>query len=388
MNRLSVTVVVGTRPEAIKMAPVYLALRSSEQVQTRMVVSGQHAELVDQVLSVFGIQPDLNLRLMRENQGLADLASRAIAAMSGVLSQWKPDVVLVHGDTTTCLASGLAAFYQHIPIGHVEAGLRTYDFDAPWPEEMNRRLVDPICRWCFAPTARAAANLRSEGIPESHIQVTGNTVIDALLMARDMVNRTRPNIAGLPKASLNGLRTVLVTGHRRESFGAPIEQMCLALRDIVREFQDVAVIYPIHPNPNVEGPVRRILEGTDRILLIPPVDYLELVYLMQQSCLVITDSGGIQEEAPSFGKPVLVTRRVTERPEAAESGCAKLVGTDREAIVREARSLLANHDAYARVAKIQNPYGDGRASRRILQILLDRTRGEETTMSPASSSLE
>lgn len=372
MSRLLVTIVVGTRPEAIKMAPVYLTLRSDNRVQVSMIVSGQHAKLVDQVLSVFGIQPDLNLHLMQENQDLADLTSRTIIAVGEVLSEWKPNVVLVQGDTTTCLASAIAAFYERIPVGHVEAGLRTYDFDAPWPEEMNRRLVDPICRWCFAPTDRAASNLRSERIPESRIHVTGNTVIDALLLAREMVNLNKPNIPGLTETSLEGLRTVLVTGHRRESFGKPLEQMCLALRDIAREFSDVAVVYPVHPNPNVQEPVRRILGVEDRVFLISPVDYLELVYLMEQSCLVITDSGGIQEEAPSFGKPVLVTRRVTERPEGVESGCAKLVGTGREAIFVEACNLLANPDAYLRMAQIENPYGDGKASRRILKVLLGR----------------
>jgi UDP-N-acetylglucosamine 2-epimerase (non-hydrolysing) len=370
MKRFSVALVVGTRPEAIKMAPVYLALRSDSQVQVRMIVSGQHAELVDQVLAVFGIRADVNLRLMRENQDLGGLASRAIIAVGKVLAEWKPNVVLVHGDTTTCLASALAAFYARIAVGHVEAGLRTYDFDAPWPEEMNRRLVGPICRWCFAPTARAASNLRCERIPDSHIYVTGNTVIDALLLARDMVDRGKLNIAGLPETSLDGLRTILVTGHRRESFGDPLEQMCLALRDIAREFSDVAVVYPVHPNPNVLEPVQRILGIEDRVFLIAPVDYLQLVYLMQRSHLVITDSGGIQEEAPSFGKPILVTRRVTERPEAVESGCAKLVGTDREAILLAARDLLADRDMYARVAQIENPYGDGQASRRILEVLV------------------
>ena len=370
MDRLSVDVVVGTRPEAIKMAPLYLALRADRRVAARLILTGQHAELADRVLSVFGITADVNLSLMRLNQSLADLTSRTLVATQQTLHDRRPDVVLVHGDTTTCLAATLAAFYEKIPVGHVEAGLRTYDIDAPWPEEMNRRLVDPICRWCFAPTEIAAANLRAERIPDSRIHVTGNTVIDALLLARDMVQRKKPTVQGLPDDALTGRRIVLITGHRRESFGQPLEQVCLAIADIARKFSDVALVYPVHPNPNVLGPVQRILATQDRVFLIAPVDYLEMVHLMDRSYLIITDSGGIQEEAPTLGKPVLVTRTVTERPEAVERGCASLVGTDRETIVREASRLLTDPAAYSRMAQVANPYGDGKACQRIVDILL------------------
>lgn len=361
--------VVGTRPEAIKMAPVYLALQADPGTEVRMLATAQHRELMDPVLSAFDIEATLDLDLMRADQPLGDLTSRAIVAVQQVLADWKPDAVLVHGDTSTCLAAALAAFYERIRVGHVEAGLRTYDLEAPWPEEMNRRLVDPISRWCFAPTERAAENLRSERIPERHIFVTGNTVIDALLLARSRARRDPPEVPGLSATAFACRRIILITGHRRESFGAPLEEFCLALRDIAREFEDTALVYPVHLNPHVQEPVRRILGSEERVFLIPPLPYLPFIYLMDRSDLIITDSGGIQEEAPSLGKPVLVTRRATERPEAVEAGVARLVGTDRNTIVEETRRLLSDGAAYAQMVRGANPYGDGKASQRIVKIL-------------------
>jgi UDP-N-acetylglucosamine 2-epimerase (non-hydrolysing) len=371
MTERSVVVVVGTRPEAIKMAPVYLALQADPGTEVRVLATAQHRELMDQVLSAFDIEATLDLDLMRTDQPLGNLTSRAILAVQEVLADWKPDVVLVHGDTTTCLAAALAAFYERIRVGHVEAGLRTYDLEAPWPEEMNRRLVDPISRWCFAPTESAAENLRSERIPEQRVFVTGNTVIDALLLARARVHREVPEVPGLSAAAFACQRIILITGHRRESFGAPLEEFCLALRDIAREFEDTALVYPVHLNPQVQEPVRRILESEERVFLIPPLPYLSFVHLMDCSTLIITDSGGIQEEAPSLGKPVLVTREATERPEAVEAGVARLVGTNRQTIVEETRRLLNDPAAYAQMARAENPYGDGKASQRIATILHD-----------------
>jgi len=364
-----VAVVVGTRPEAIKMAPVYLALKETPDLRVSLLATAQHRRMLDQVLAVFSIRPDVDLDLMRPDQTPAEVTARVVTGVQRVLADMNPDAVLVHGDTTTCLASALAAFYQQIPVGHVEAGLRTYDFQAPWPEEMNRRLTDPICRWCFAPTPAAAENLRAEKVPEANIFVTGNTVIDALLLARDMVRRQVPTVPGLEEGVLAGRRLILVTGHRRESFGRPFEQFCLALRQIVQTHEDTVLVYPVHLNPNVQRPVNETLGGHDRIHLIEPIEYLPFVYLMDASCLIITDSGGVQEEAPSLCKPVLVTREVTERPEAVNAGLAELVGTDTERIVAAASRLLTDKDAYARMARGENPYGDGQASKRIAEVL-------------------
>ena len=366
---MKIVVIVGTRPEAIKMAPVYLALRDDPRTDVVLIATAQHRQMLDQVLSVFSIAPDIDLDLMRHGQTPADVTTAVLAGVQEVLAEMKPDAVLVHGDTTTCMASALAAFYERIPVGHVEAGLRTYDFQAPWPEEMNRRLVDPICRWCFAPTDGAGENLRCERIPEENIFVTGNTVIDALLMAREMIHKRTPEVPGLSAQALEGKRLILVTGHRRESFGKPFEEFCLALRDIAHSHEDVSVVYPVHLNPKVQGPVREILGAEKRIHLIEPIEYLPFVYLMDRSYLIVTDSGGVQEEAPSFGKPVLVTRAVTERPEAIQAGLAKLVGTDRQTIVAEASRLLSDSTAYATMTSSENPYGDDKASGRILEIL-------------------
>ena len=369
MSLRHIAVIVGTRPEAIKMAPVYLALKADRQLKVTLLVTAQHRGMLDQVLGVFDIQPDVDLDLMRPDQTLAELTARVVVGVQGALADLRPDAALVHGDTTTCLCSALAAAYERIPVGHVEAGLRTYDFDAPWPEEINRRLTDPICRWCFAPTPSAAENLRAERIDEDRIFVTGNTVIDALLLARDMARSHVPAIGDLPAGVLDGRRLVLVTGHRRESFGEPFRQFCLALRDIVRSHPDTVVVYPVHLNPNVRRPVGEILSGEDRVYLIEPLEYLPFVHLMDRSYLIVTDSGGIQEEAPSLGKPVLVTRSVTERPEAVQAGLARLVGTDRERIVASAAELLTDTQTYRRMSRGENPYGDGNASRRIVEVL-------------------
>ena len=366
---MQVMIVLGTRPEAIKMVPVYLALRDSPEVQVRLLVTSQHREMLDQVMDVFNIVPDIDLDIMRPNQDLGQVSSQVILGVQDVLQKTRCDAVLVHGDTTTCLCSTLAAFYEQIPVGHVEAGLRTYDFSAPWPEEMNRRLTDPICRWCFAPTARAAANLRAEQIPEENIFVTGNTVIDALFLAQKLVRDRELQMAEIPQEILDNHKLILVTGHRRESFGKPFQQFCQALRQIVQEHSDTVLVYPVHLNPNVQEPVNQILGGQERIYLTQPVEYLRFVYLMDRSYLIITDSGGIQEEANALGKPVLVTRNVTERPEAIEAGCAKLVGTSKDNIVREASLLLTDRQEYERINQNKTLFGDGHASERIVDIL-------------------
>jgi UDP-N-acetylglucosamine 2-epimerase (hydrolysing) len=369
MSRPHVSIVVGTRPEAIKMAPVYLALKAEPSLRVSLLATAQHRQMLDQVLAVFGIRPDIDLDLMCPDQSLTDISARILCGVQTALAELKPNAVMVHGDTSTCLFSAIASFYERIPVGHVEAGIRTGDLNAPWPEEMNRRLVDPLCCWCFAPTALAADNLRKEGVNEAKIFTTGNTVIDALLLSRRRAREQQVCIGGLSECELNSMRMILVTGHRRESFGKPFEQFCLALRDIVRAHEDVVLVYPVHMNPHVKLPVHHILGGEDRVYLIEPVEYLPFLWLMDHSYFIITDSGGIQEEAPTLGKPVLVTRAATERPEAMHAGLAKLVGTSRRTIVAEANKLLTDREAYTRMASSDNPYGDGQASLRIVDIL-------------------
>jgi UDP-N-acetylglucosamine 2-epimerase (non-hydrolysing) len=369
MSRPHVSIVVGTRPEAIKMAPLYLALKTEPSLRVSLLATAQHRQMLDQVLAVFGIRPDIDLDLMCPDQSLTDISARILCGVQAALAELKPQAVMVHGDTSTCLFSAIASFYERIPVGHVEAGIRTGDLNAPWPEEMNRRLVDPLCCWCFAPTTLASDNLRREGVDEAKIFITGNTVIDALLLSRRRAWEQHGNIGGFSECALNSKRMILVTGHRRESFGKPFEQFCLALRDIVRAHEDVVLVYPVHMNPNVKLPVHQILGGDDRVHLIEPVEYLSFLWLMDNSYFIITDSGGIQEEAPTLGKPVLVTRGATERPEAMQAGLAKLVGTSRQTIVAEANKLLTDREAYARMASGDNPYGDGQASLRIVDIL-------------------
>ncbi|MDY0022385.1 non-hydrolyzing UDP-N-acetylglucosamine 2-epimerase [Arenimonas caeni] len=369
-----VMVVFGTRPEAIKMAPVVSALKATPGVETLVCVTAQHRQMLDQVLELFGLAPDDDLDVMAPGQALPDLFARILTGMSGVLAARKPDLVLVHGDTSTTLATALAAFYARVPVGHVEAGLRTGDLQAPWPEEANRRLTAPLASLHFAPTARSRDNLLAEGIPAAQLHVTGNTVIDALLSVVARIDADASLAASLA-ARFPFLdpsrRLVLVTGHRRENFGEGFEQMCQAIADLAGR-GDTQVVYPVHLNPNVQEPVNRILGGVAGVHLIEPLDYLPFVYLMSRAHLILTDSGGIQEEAPSLGKPVLVMRDTTERPEAVEAGTVRLVGTDRAHIVAEATRLLDDDAAHAAMARAHNPYGDGRAAARIAAIIAGR----------------
>ena len=365
----TIALVVGTRPEAIKLAPLYRELRHSERFQPVLLSTGQHREMLAQVLGAFDLTPDVDLSLMRANQTLPDLTARALQAVSEWLAVAKPSAVLVQGDTTSALAAALAAFYARIPVGHVEAGLRTYNFDAPWPEEMNRRLTDPISNWCFAPTELARENLLAERIPAERVHVTGNTVIDALLWMRDQVRANTPLLPPSLIQITEGREVVLITGHRRESFGTGFENICRAIRDVAEEFPHVAFVYPVHLNPNVREPVQRILGDNSHIHLIEPLSYAPFIWLMDRATIVLTDSGGVQEEAPSLGKPVLVMRDTTERPEGVASGNARMVGTNQESIAENLRLLLTNTAERKSMSAARNPYGDGQASRRIVQLL-------------------
>lgn len=355
------------------MAPVVKALADqSELIDSRVCVTAQHRQMLDQVLDLFAIRPDYDLDIMKPGQSLTDVTCNVLQGLAPVLAGFQPDVVLVHGDTTTTMAASLSAYYHKIPVGHVEAGLRTGNIYSPWPEEMNRRLAGAITRFHFAPTERSRQNLLDEGVAEDHIRVTGNTVIDALL---DVVKLVRTD-AGLQRQMaerfdyLNSAkRLILVTGHRRENFGTSFEQICTALKQIAAAHDDVEILYPVHLNPNVQEPVKRILGGLRNIHLIEPLDYLPFVYLMDRSSLIITDSGGVQEEAPSLGKPVLVMRDTTERPEAVMAGTVKLVGTNAERIFAEASKLLGDTQEYAAMALAHNPYGDGMAASRIVEWL-------------------
>ncbi len=362
--------VFGTRPEAIKMAPVIGALERHPGIQSLVCLTAQHRSMLDQVIDLFGLRADFDLNLMADNQGLTHITSAVLKGLEPILREVQPDRVLVHGDTATTLAASLAAFYSHIPVGHVEAGLRTGDMMAPWPEEMNRRVADVICDMHFAPTESARDNLLKERIAADGIFVTGNTVIDALMQVTqrlDRDSRLAEDIArGLPEISAER-RLVLVTGHRRENFGDGFERICNGLRRLADERRDIDIFYPVHLNPNVREPVLRLLGSHPRIKLLDPLDYLPFVYLMNRSHFIITDSGGIQEEAPSLGKPVLVMRKVTERPEAVAAGTVRLVGTDSDKIVTEACRLLDDERAYMTMAQAHNPYGDGRAGERIVQ---------------------
>jgi UDP-N-acetylglucosamine 2-epimerase (non-hydrolysing) len=361
---LRVVSVFGTRPEAIKMAPVVAELeRRRGSIESRVCVTAQHREMLDQVLSVFGIDPDVDLDVMIDDQSLSEVTSSVMLGLGPVLHDLSPDLVLVHGDTTTTVAAALAAFYQKIPVGHVEAGLRTHDRYYPFPEEMNRVISDSLSTYHFAPTPRSRDNLLREGAKADSITVTGNTVIDALL---DVAGRE-----GSPKTELpEDGRLVLVTAHRRENFGRPLENICRALLDICEAFPDVSILYPIHLNPNVQTVARSILAGHERITLTEPLPYIEFIRLMKASYFVVTDSGGLQEEAPSLGKPVLVLRNETERPEAVEAGTVRIVGTERGDIVREMERILTDEAAYREMAEARNPYGDGEASRRIVGTIL------------------
>ena len=356
---IEVLSVFGTRPEAIKMAPLLAELgRRSDVMSSRVCVTAQHREMLDQVLEVFGITPDVDLDVMTKNQSPSRVTGAVLESLDGVLAERPPDLVLVHGDTTTTMAASVAAFYHQIPVGHVEAGLRTGCRYSPFPEEMNRVVTDSVATLHFAPTRKAAANLLKSGGSKDSITVTGNTVIDALL---DVAGRPYHEELDVPTDG----RVILVTAHRRENHGEPLENICHALRDIADSFSDVRVVYPVHLNPNVQRVARHVLGDHERILLLEPLSYVPFVRIMKESFLVVTDSGGLQEEAPSLGKPVLVLRNETERPEAVEAGTVRLVGTDRDAIVEEMTKLLTDEAAYTAMAEAVNPYGDGRASSRI-----------------------
>lgn len=365
--------VFGTRPEAIKMAPLALALAGDERFDAKVCVTGQHREMLDQVLDLFEIKPDFDLNIMKPGQDLTDVTTAILQGMRQVLVDFRPDIVLVHGDTATTLAASLAAYYQQIPVAHVEAGLRTGNLYSPWPEEANRKLTGALANLHFAPTRNSQDNLLNEGVDQDRIVVTGNTVIDALL---DVVKRLDEDSelyarAAAPVAFLDPSRkVVLVTGHRRESFGGGFERICQALMEVAQQHPDVDIVYPVHLNPNVREPVNRLLSGIDNIQLIEPLDYLPFVHLMSRAYIILTDSGGIQEEAPSLGKPVLVMRDTTERPEAVAAGTVKLVGTEVSNIVRELNRLLLDQEAYRAMSFAHNPYGDGKACQRILDALI------------------
>lgn len=372
--KVKVLTVFGTRPEAIKMSPVVRALEAyPDEIESKVCVTAQHREMLDQVLELFGVAPDYDLDLMRAGQTLSGLTARIVSAVDSVVARERPDWLLVQGDTTTAMVSALVAYYHRVPVGHVEAGLRTGDKFQPFPEEINRRIADVVSDVCFAPTESNRRNLLQEGVPSSSILVTGNTVIDAL---RSTVERAREVVRREWETRLNGRRLLLVTAHRRENFGQPLEEICQALLSIADEFSpDVHIVYPVHMNPNVQRPVHGTLDGISNITLVPPLDYATFVGLLDRAYLILTDSGGLQEEAPGLGKPVLVLREVTERPEAVSAGTVKLVGTNSSRILDETSILLQDPDAYANMAQAVNPYGDGQASQRIA----DRLRGKPVT---------
>ncbi|OUE44886.1 UDP-N-acetylglucosamine 2-epimerase (non-hydrolyzing) [Billgrantia desiderata SP1] len=364
--------VFGTRPEAIKMAPLALSLAADERFDAKVCVTGQHREMLDQVLELFELEPDHDLNIMKPGQDLTDVTTAILQGMKSVLAEEKPDIVLVHGDTSTTLSATLAAYYQQVPVGHVEAGLRTGNLYSPWPEEANRKLTGALAELHFAPTERSRQNLLDEGVAPAKVFVTGNTVIDALL---DVVQKLDSNQAFQQRFTEqfdfldNERKLILVTGHRRESFGGGFERICQALHDVAARHPETQIVYPVHLNPNVREPVNRLLSDIDNVHLIEPLDYLPFVYLMNRAHLILTDSGGVQEEAPSLGKPVLVMRDTTERPEAVDAGTVKLVGTDVERIVTEMHTLLSDKVAYEKMSYAHNPYGDGKACQRILDAL-------------------
>lgn len=368
---MKVLCVFGTRPEAIKMAPVVRALAEDDAFESRVCVTAQHRGMLDQALEIFSIRPDFDLDLMRDRQTLGGITGRVLEAMAGVFEEWRPDLVLVHGDTTTTLAASLASYYAMVKIGHVEAGLRTGRKYAPWPEEMNRKLTGALADIHFAPTHSARENLLREGVDEDVVHVTGNTVIDALLSVAERL-RSSGELQSRMRELFPFLdarkKLILVTGHRRENMGKGFEDIFGAIADLATD-KNLQIVYPVHLNPGVRDPAERMLSGLENVFLLKPQTYLPFVYLMERSDIVLTDSGGIQEEAPSLGKPVLVMREVTERPEAANAGVARLVGANREKIVSETRKLLDNEEEYAKMARATNPYGDGQASGRIVAAL-------------------
>lgn len=372
MTRKKILIIFGTRPEAIKMAPLVHAFAEDSSFEVKVCVTAQHREMLDQVLSLFEITPDYDLDLMKAGQTLNDVTARILLELKPVLQEFRPDVVLVHGDTATTFAASLAAYYEQITVGHVEAGLRTGNIYSPWPEEANRRLTGVLTSYHFAPTETSKQNLLKENFNLSNITVTGNTVVDALLMVKDKIE-TDINLKNVLRAQFSFLdqdkKLILVTGHRRESFGGGFERICEALALTAKANPDVQILYPMHLNPNVREPVNRILGGIKNIILIEPQEYLPFIYLMMRAHIILTDSGGIQEEAPSLGKPVLVMRDTTERPEAVAAGTVKLVGTDVDKIVSNIVVLLNDAEAYKKMSFAHNPYGDGKACQRIIDVL-------------------
>jgi len=379
-NKLKkVLLVFGTRPEAIKMAPLVKAFEKEASIISKVCVTAQHREMLDQVLELFDIKPDYDLNLMKPGQDLYDITSNVLLGLKDVLSEFKPDVVLVHGDTTTTSATSLAAFYQQIKVGHVEAGLRTYDIYSPFPEEVNRQITGILANYHFAPTATSRDNLLRENKDEKNIIVTGNTVIDALFLAlekikndKDLESKIKNKISNLNYEIKSDKKIILVTGHRRENHGQGFINICEALKTISINNPNINIVYPVHLNPNVQKPVKEILSNISNVYLIEPLQYEQFIYLMDKSYFIITDSGGVQEEAPSLGKPVLVMRDTTERPEAVEAGTVKLVGTDREAIIKETQKLIDDTIAYGKMSKAHNPYGDGKACKRIVEFIKER----------------
>jgi UDP-N-acetylglucosamine 2-epimerase (non-hydrolysing) len=375
-----VAVIIGTRPEAIKMAPVIRALNESEHFQAVTCSTGQHRELLDNALSFFDIKPDIDLNLMRQNQDLSQVASGCLTTLKRVFDELKPSIVLVQGDTTTAFAAGLAAFYSKVPVGHVEAGLRTWDKMAPYPEEVYRRMLSELADFHFAPTRRAVQNLKAEQCDEGAIYLTGNTGIDALLWASEKV-APRPDFSSL----FEGKKLILMTAHRRENFGEPLEKILATVRTFAEKSPDFHIVYPVHPNPNVLEPAHRLLGGINNVSLLPPVGYSDLVYLLTRCHLVLTDSGGLQEESPTFGKPVLVLRETTERPEAVDAGCAKLVGSDPEKILGSLAELSSTDTPmYRHMASRTNPFGDGTAAQKIVKILEDELSRDNIDGTPCS----
>lgn len=363
-------IIFGTRPEAIKMAPLVHAFQSDVNIELKLCVTGQHREMLDQVLSLFELTPDFDLDIMKTGQDLTDVTVRILDSLKQLFTQYRPDVILVHGDTATTFATSLAAYYHQIKVGHVEAGLRTGNIYSPWPEEANRKLTGAIANYHFSPTEVAKNNLLKENVPAKDIVVTGNTVIDALHVIIDKIKQDNSlqlkfnqQFDYLDKYS----RMLLVTGHRRENFGGGFEAICHSLAELAKKYTDTAIVYPMHLNPNVREPVQRLVSGIDNIFLIEPLNYMPFVYLMNRSDVILTDSGGIQEEAPSLGKPVLVMRDTTERPEALAAGTVKLVGTDTQKIIGEVSELFDNQSAYDAMSFAHNPYGDGKASQRIVK---------------------
>ena len=381
MPTKSIVIVAGTRPEVIKMAPVYAALKRSGRLQPVLVSTGQHRHMLDQAFAVFGLTPDVELNIMQPRQSLPDLTGKVITSVTAALRELKPAAILLQGDTTTVLGSAIAAFYEQVPIGHVEAGLRTWDMRSPIPEEMNRRLTSPLAQWNFCPTELSRANLLREGVAATSCHVTGNPVIDALLWVRDRIkaNGVRAeDIAarvGIPSKFVRrflaepGRRWILVTGQRRESFGGGFERICEAITRLTRTYEDLGVLYPVHLNPQVQEPVKRLLGANPHVALVQPTAYEDFIWLLDRCTFALSDSGGVQEEAPSLGKPVLVMRETTERPEGVTAGTCTLVGTDPDRILRESDVLLTNPAEYARRAALQNPYGDGQTGSRIREIL-------------------